>query len=146
MTGTDPGAAPDAVEVHAGGGAVWRDRGGTLEVLLVHRPRYGDWTLPKGKLDPGETHLQAALREVHEETALRCSAGPELAATWYVDNRGRSKLVRYWAMTVVHDDGFVPNAEVDELRWVMLSDARSRLSYARDVDVLRSLEVALGHS
>jgi 8-oxo-dGTP pyrophosphatase MutT (NUDIX family) len=144
MTGEEPGA--DAVEVHAGGGAVWRERDGGLEVLLVHRPRYGDWTLPKGKLDPGETHLQAALREVHEETALVCAAGPELAATWYVDNRGRSKLVRYWAMTVERDEGFAPNDEVDGLHWVSLAAAPELLSYRRDVDVLRSLPAALAAS
>jgi 8-oxo-dGTP pyrophosphatase MutT (NUDIX family) len=139
------GSAPDldAVEVHAGGGAIWRDRDGTREVLLVHRPRYDDWTLPKGKLDPGESHLEAALREVHEETALVCSAGPELTASWYVDNRGRSKLVRYWAMTVERDDGFAPNDEVDELRWAALPAAAELLSYRRDVEVLRSLPGAL---
>jgi 8-oxo-dGTP pyrophosphatase MutT (NUDIX family) len=146
VTGTAPGADGGAAEVHAGGGAVWRERDGALEVLLVHRPRYADWTLPKGKLDVGENHLQAALREVHEETALVCAPGPELATTRYVDSLGRSKLVRYWAMTVERDDGFAPNDEVDELRWVALPAAAEMLSYRRDVEVLRSLPGALATS
>jgi 8-oxo-dGTP diphosphatase len=135
---------------------VWRRRNGVVEVLVVHRPRYDDWTLPKGKLGPGEDYLEGALREVREETGLRCTPGPELASSAYVDNEGRTKLVRYWAMTVAGDDhgdggdaggyhgapGFEPNDEVDEVRWEPLVDARRLLSYPRDRQVLDSLAAA----
>ena len=107
-------------------------------VALVHRPRYDDWSLPKGKLDPGETWEQAALREVHEETGLSCRLGPELPSIEYTDNKGRSKRVRYWRMECdgPHDTPFVPNDEVDDLRWLEPDAALARLSYERDRDVL----------
>ena len=133
-------------EVRAGGGAVWRHgpTGGT-EILLVHRPRYDDWSLPKGKADPGEDDLATALREVAEETGLACAPGPELASTRYLDRRGRSKVVRYWAMTVAGDEAavFTPNDEVDELAWIPVHVARARLSYGRDAPVLDALEAIL---
>ena len=129
--------------VQAAGGVVWRRApAGGLEVLLVHRPRYDDWSVPKGKLDPGEDHATAAVREVEEETGLRCSLGPELLSTAYVDRKGRPKRVRYWAMTATGGD-FVPTDEVDEVRWVPLERARSLLSYARDTDVLEALRRAV---
>ena len=134
--------APDAAVVEAAGGVVWRPSpSGDLEVLLVHRPRYDDWTLPKGKLDPGETHGEAALREVEEETGLRCAMGTELPETSYVDRKGRPKRVRYWAMTPV-EGTFAPTGEVDEIRWLPLSDAGRWLTYPRD----RALIDALGRA
>lgn len=125
--------------IEAAGGVVWRrsPKGG-LEVLLVHRPRYDDWSLPKGKLDPGETHRRAALREVEEETGLRCKAQGELRSVRYVDRKGRDKRVRYWAMAVV-DGSFTPNDEVDEVRWVPTELAGSLLTYDRDADVVAEL-------
>ena len=126
---------PDHVE--AAGGVVWRRSAEGLEVLLVHRPRYDDWTLPKGKLDAGEDHPTAALREVEEETGLRCTLGAELAPSTYVDGRRRPKVVRWWAMRP-GDGTFVPGAEVDEASWLPVADAASLLSYDRDRDVLRS--------
>ena len=128
--------------VLAAGGAVWRAGASGAEVVLVHRPRYDDWTLPKGKLEPGEDDLQAALREVEEEAGVVCTPGAELATTVYVDRSGRSKSVRYWAMTVL--DGTVGGAnEVDLAEWVPLDEARRRLSYARDLVVLDALAVLL---
>jgi len=122
--------------VAAAGGVVWRRADdGAIEVLVVHRPRYDDWTLPKGKLDAGETHADAALREVAEETGLRCALGPELPSASYRDRRDRPKTVRYWAMTPV-SGRFTPTDEVDALRWLALGDARAVLTYERDRPVL----------
>jgi 8-oxo-dGTP diphosphatase len=125
--------------VEAAGGVVWRrPAAGELEVLLVHRPRYDDWTVPKGKLGAGEDHATAALREVEEETGLRCSLGEELPSTFYVDRKGRPKRVRYWAMTPAAGE-FTPTDEVDEVRWLPIDMARSLLTYPRDRAVLDAL-------
>jgi 8-oxo-dGTP diphosphatase len=123
--------APVSDRVDAAGGLVVRDG----KVLLVHRPRYDDWTLPKGKLDPGESFEDAALREVEEETGLRCSLGRELPSTRY-EVGGRPKLVRYWLMTPHGEAPFVPNDETDDLRWLQPAEALALLSYDRDRDVL----------
>lgn len=120
--------------VEAAGGVVLRDD----EVLLVHRPRYDDWTLPKGKLDPGESFEDAALREVREETGLTCTLGEELPSTSYRDNKGRPKVVRYWTMEVRGGE-FEANDEVDEVRWVALAEAAAELTYERDREVLVGL-------
>jgi 8-oxo-dGTP diphosphatase len=118
----------------------WRRRDdGTVEVLLVHRPRYGDWSFPKGKLEPGETDEQAALREVEEETGLRCELGAELPSTSYRDSKLRQKTVRYWALGPV-DGSAAPKNEGDEVRWLPLPEAERLLSYDRDVRVLHALE------
>jgi 8-oxo-dGTP pyrophosphatase MutT (NUDIX family) len=129
--------------VLAAGGVVWR-RGpdGTVEVVLVHRPRYDDWSLPKGKLDPGETDEQAALREVQEETTLTASLGPELPSTTYLDRSGKHKRVRYWAMTVVAGTPDGCN-EVDAAVWLPVDEAVRRLTYTRDVEVLGALAGAI---
>jgi 8-oxo-dGTP diphosphatase len=121
-------------EVLAAGGLI-RRRG---RVALVHRPKYDDWTLPKGKLDPGESFEQAAVREVEEETGLRCRLGRELTSSRYRDSQDRPKLVRYWLMEP-ESGAFVPNREVDELRWVAPREALELLSYDRDRDVVRAL-------
>jgi len=129
----------ETVRIEAAGGVVTRAGDDDTEVVVVHRPRYDDWSFPKGKLDPGETFEDAALREVHEETGLVCKLGAELASAKYEDNKGRPKVVRYWLMQVVDDPGFEPNDEVDELRWLSPAAARDLLTYARDRDLLRSL-------
>jgi 8-oxo-dGTP diphosphatase len=123
------------VIVRAAGGIVRRDG----EVLLVHRPKYDDWTFPKGKVDEGESDEDAALREVEEETGLRCSIGAELASSSYTDSRGRPKVVRYWLMRP-EGGRFEPTSEVDEIAWLTLRTAERRLSYERDRELLRSLE------
>ncbi len=125
-------------KVKAAGGVLWRHRHGQTEVLLVHRPRYGDWSFPKGKLDRGEALDECALREVEEETGLRCTLGPELVGTSYLDRHGRAKSVRYWAMRVESGD-FAANREVDRTCWLATEEAAERLTYAHDVAVLRSL-------
>ncbi len=131
---------PGTTVVQAAGGVVWRrTAAGGLEVLLVHRPRYDDWTVPKGKLETGEDHAGAALREVEEETGLRCSLGPELGSTFYRDRRDRPKQVRYWAMTPA-GGAFVATEEVDELRWLPIAAARTLITYPRDQVMFDALE------
>ena len=124
-------------KVQAAGGVVWKVVDGDLAIILVHRPKYDDWTLPKGKLESGETHEQAARREVEEETGYRCKLGHELQSVSYRDARGRPKTVRYWEMTVTKGS-FVQNAEVDELVWVSPDRALRLLSYDHDRPVVRS--------
>ena len=117
--------------VRAAGGLVTRDG----EVLLVHRPRYDDWTFPKGKAEPGETDEDCALREVLEETGLHCRLGAEAGTTEYVDSKGRPKRVRWWLMEPLQGD-FSPTDEVDEVRWVEPAAAAELLSYGRDIALL----------
>jgi 8-oxo-dGTP pyrophosphatase MutT (NUDIX family) len=140
-----PRMDPEAAEVKASGGVVWRRApGGTLELVVVHRPRYDDWSLPKGKLHAGETWEQAALREVEEEVGLRCRLGAELPPVRYRDNKGREKAVRYWLMEP--DDRaapFMPNDEVDEMRWCDFAAAAALLSYPYDAELVRVAEERL---
>ncbi len=102
------------------------------EILLVHRPRYADWSLPKGKLDPGETDHQAAIREVEEETGVRCRIIEHLAEIEYQVSSGRPKLVHFFSMKPMSNVPFHPNDEIDEIRWVSLDEAASLLSYPDD--------------
>jgi 8-oxo-dGTP diphosphatase len=125
--------------IEAAGGVVWRRSAkGGVKVLLVHRPSYDDWSLPKGKLQPGESHRHAALREVQEETGLVCKAGEELREVRYLDHKRRRKHVRYWAMEPVRGS-FEPNDEVDEVRWVPVESVRQLVTYSRDADVVADL-------
>jgi 8-oxo-dGTP diphosphatase len=136
---------PDAeVEVRAAGGVPWRRGEAGLEVLVIHRSRYDDWSFPKGKLDPGETWEQAAVREVWEETGLVTVLGDELGSTAYRDRHGRQKHVRYWAMAVAADAGFTPGDEVGERRWVPALAAAAMLTYERDGAVLERAVELLG--
>jgi 8-oxo-dGTP pyrophosphatase MutT (NUDIX family) len=122
--------------VRAAGGVVARNG----ELALVHRPAYDDWTFPKGKAEDGESDEDCALREVHEETGLRCRLGDELPATEYVDARGRPKRVRWWRMEPAVDDGFTPNDEIDEVRWVSSVEALELLTYDRDRVLLEAVD------
>jgi 8-oxo-dGTP diphosphatase len=125
------------VEVRAAGGLVVRPG---PEVAVVHRPGYADWSLPKGKLQPGEDWEAAALREVREETALRCELDRELKPARYRDRKGRNKLIRFWLMRPVAGEAeFVPGEEVDELRWLPPGEAIALLTYDHDRELVRSI-------
>ncbi len=123
-----------AEAVRAAGGVV--RRGG--EIAVVHRPRYGDWTLPKGKAKPGETDGECALREVEEETGFQCSIRDELGVTRYTDHIGRPKTVQFFELTV-EGGAFAANEEVDELRWLPLPEALELLTYEGERELVRRL-------
>lgn len=122
--------------IRAAGAVVWRLDDERLEVLVAHRPWHDDWSLPKGKLDPGERWMEAAVREVEEETGCTGALGSELCTVAY-EVTGAPKLVRFWALRVTGGE-FVPNDEVDDLRWLDPSDAALLLSYPTDRVVLAS--------
>jgi 8-oxo-dGTP pyrophosphatase MutT (NUDIX family) len=125
--------------VRAAGGLVVRRGGdGTVLVLAVHRPAYDDWTFPKGKAELGETDEECAVREVEEETGLRCTLCAELPSTSYEDGLGRPKVVRYWLMSVESGE-LTFAAEVDSARWVTRAEAAELLTHARDVALLEGL-------
>ncbi|MBY8870872.1 NUDIX hydrolase [Micromonospora sp. PLK6-60] len=121
--------------IRAAGGVVWRPAGPAVEVCLIHRPRYGDWSLPKGKLDRGEHPLLAAVREVAEETDVRAVPQVRLPAAHY-RSEGRPKVVDHWSMRAVAAGGFQPDTEVDEVRWLPVDDAARLVSYPHDAEVL----------
>lgn len=123
------------VRIEAAGGVIIRDG----KVAVVHRDRYDDWSLPKGKLDAGESFEEAALREVLEETGLECELGRELEPVSYVDQKGRPKLVRYWLMEVTGGD-FEANDEVDEMRWLEPAEAARLLSYPHDRELVEGVQ------
>jgi 8-oxo-dGTP diphosphatase len=128
--------------VRAAGGVVWRRGPDGLEVLLIHRPRYGDWSFPKGKANgDAESDEDTAVREVEEEVGLRLALGPELDSTGYRDSKGRRKVVRYWAMELPFGEEPIAGDGVDAVAWVALEDATARLTWDRDLAVLDSLPV-----
>ncbi len=124
----------DLTTVRAAGGLVVRDG----KVLLVHRPKYDDWSFPKGKCDVGEPDEACALREVQEETGLSCELVEQIGETSYRDGKGRPKTVRYWRMRALGGE-FVPDDEVDEIRWEKPEHAADLLSWPRDVPLLEQL-------
>jgi len=131
------------VVIESAGGVVWRSDGDArVEVLVVHRPRRDDWSLPKGKVRSGETGLECALREVREETGLRCTTGPELVESVGVDRKGRAKRTRYWAMQQ-RSGTFRPNAEVDEVQWVALDRVGAVLTSDQERVVVEQLRRVL---
>ncbi|HKF31556.1 MAG TPA: NUDIX hydrolase [Jatrophihabitantaceae bacterium] len=120
--------------IRAAGGVVWRDDGGPLRIAVIHRDRYDDWSLPKGKLNHGESRLSAAVREVHEETGAVVAATRRLIETAYlVDDV--PKTVQFWAMRYRSGE-FTRNSEVDDLRWLPLPEARTTLTHDVDRSVL----------
>jgi 8-oxo-dGTP diphosphatase len=123
--------------VRAAGGVVYRTDGknGGLDVVLIHRPAYDDWSLPKGKLKEGETLEAAALREVQEETGLQCLIARCLGTLDYIDRRGREKVVWYWLMRSIGGT-FKPIPEVDRMKWMPFEAAVDKLSYDHDRELL----------
>jgi 8-oxo-dGTP diphosphatase len=140
------GKAPGGV-VRAAGGILLREGPvGRFEVAVVHRPDRDDWSLPKGKVDPGETYEECALREVLEETGYRCRLLDFVGFTEYRDRRGRQKVVGYWVMEVLGGE-FAVSAEVDVLKWLELDFAAHALTYERDRQLLASIDtVSLARS
>jgi 8-oxo-(d)GTP phosphatase len=125
---------PDQTVIEAAGGVLWRRHGQQRLLAVVHRPKYDDWTLPKGKLDAGESHERAALREVAEETGFSAELGADLGEIHY-EHDDRPKRVRYWGMRAL-GGRFEPTDEVDDLRWLGPDDARRLLSYDRDRQIV----------
>jgi 8-oxo-dGTP diphosphatase len=126
--------------VRAAGGVVTREGRDGTEVVIVHRPRHDDWSFPKGHLQPDESDVEAARREVEEETGLVVRVLGELATTRYTDTSGRPKEVRYWRMeTVPGSQVGTPDDEVDEVRWVPVTEAAAVLTHAGDRPLLRGL-------
>lgn len=126
--------------VYAAGAVVWRLVDGKLRILLIHRTKYRDITLPKGKVDPGEMLAETAVREVHEETGIRVSLGVSVGVSRYHLASQKQKVVHYWAAeatdTAIRESTFVPNREIAALEWVSLKKARARLSYPVDLEIL----------
>lgn len=129
-------------EVRAAGGVVRRRVDGQVHTVLVHRPRYDDWSLPKGKLLDGESFEEAATREVREETGLECRIDGELPPSRYTDQHGAPKVVRYWSMEALDGHDLHPTDEVDDARWFTISEARDVLTHDRDRAVLDTATTA----
>ncbi len=122
--------------IRAAGGVIVRPgRRGRAEILAVHRPQYDDWTLPKGKCDPGESDEACALREVEEETGLICGLGDEVAVVEYEDRAGRPKRVRYFAMTPREGSEAAADNEVDAIRWLTPAEVLGTLTYRLDAEI-----------
>ncbi|MET9384708.1 NUDIX hydrolase [Streptomyces sp. NPDC002928] len=130
--------------VQAAGCVLWRrSPAGNLELALVYRPKWADWSWPKGKLKRGETFEEAAHREVLEETGYTCRLGTGLPSALYIDHQGRLKEVRYWAAEAT-GGAFEPNDEVSDLLWLTPDEARERLTYERDQDLISLVLIVIG--
>ena len=131
---------PSGMEVFAAGAVCWRESGKDLLVAIIHRGRYQDWTFPKGKVDPGETLAEAAVREVREETGLKVKLGVPLTTVSYPLDKDKTKVVHYWATKVsdkaLSKSKFKPDEEVSEVLWLKTDEAFAKLSYQHDRDLL----------
>ncbi|HET9598071.1 MAG TPA: NUDIX hydrolase [Anaeromyxobacteraceae bacterium] len=134
-----PSARPAAKLVRAAGGILWREEAGAPRLAVIHRPRHGDWSLPKGKLEDGESFPQAAVREVREETGCRARLG-DFAGYALYEVKGRPKLVLFWHMAAEGSPRFRPGGEVDRLEWLAPAEALARLDHPSE---RRLVEAAL---
>jgi 8-oxo-dGTP pyrophosphatase MutT (NUDIX family)/phosphohistidine phosphatase SixA len=134
--------------VYAAGAICWRIVDEKVVILVVHRAKYGDVTIPKGKVDPGETLPQTAVREIEEETGLRIALGVPLGVSTYPLSSGRDKIVHYWAAAAtdkaIAHSTFVPNSEIAAIEWVTIKKARGYLTYERDVEILETFAKLVG--
>jgi 8-oxo-dGTP pyrophosphatase MutT (NUDIX family)/phosphohistidine phosphatase SixA len=130
--------------IYAAGALCWRVVDDRIVVLVVHRTKYGDVTIPKGKVDPGETLPQTAVREIQEETGLKVGLGLPLGVSSYPLSSGREKIVHYWAAEVtaraIEQSTFLPNGEIAAIEWVSIKKARGYLTYERDVEILDAFD------
>ncbi|MET9451343.1 NUDIX hydrolase [Streptomyces cinerochromogenes] len=132
--------------VRAAGCVLWRrSPAGGIQLALVYRPKWSDWSWPKGKLKKGEPARAAALREVREETGHTCRLGPDLPTLRYTDRTGRRKEVRYWAAEST-GGAFVPNDEVTELLWLPPAEAHDRLTHPQDRELIPAALAAIGEA
>ena len=131
------------MEIFAAGAVCWREKGKDLLVAVIHRGRYQDWTFPKGKVDPGETLAETAVREVHEETGLKVKLGVPLETVSYPLDKSKAKIVHYWAAKVSDNalakSKFKPDEEVSEVLWLKAEDAFAKLSYKHDRELLQEV-------
>ncbi|PRH77450.1 DNA mismatch repair protein MutT [Streptomyces solincola] len=144
MTTPQPVPGRPPAPVRAAGCVLWRRRAGKLELCLVHRPKYDDWTCPKGKAEEGEEPYDTAVREVLEETGHHCRPGVRLPTVRYTA-KGHPKEVAYWEAEAT-GGAFAPNREVDELVWLPPDRALARLTYRHDLPLVRALLTALAGS
>lgn len=125
---------PESRVILAAGGLLWQSAS-RERLCIIHRPRYDDWSMPKGKWDPRESLEQCAVREIHEETGCTAALGAFADLVRYTTG-GSAKFVFYWHMTLIHAPTFAPNDEVDVLEWVSIEDAQRRLTHRHEVDLI----------
>lgn len=130
-------APPQEELIKAAGGILWRSGPQGNEIAVIYRGRHQDWTLPKGKLDPGESWEEAALREIREETGCSAELLRFADALFYMV-KGRPKVVLYWHMRLVGEPAFEPSEEVEKLVWLPVADALQRLSYSAEKEMLET--------
>jgi 8-oxo-dGTP pyrophosphatase MutT (NUDIX family) len=130
--------APEDDAIRAAGGVLWRERPDGVEIVVIHRSRYGQWALPKGKLEPGESWEDAARREVWEETGIVAEIGDFVGLARYAVD-GRPKVVRYWTMRAAGDQHFEPSEEVDQAIWVPMREALQKLPHEEERAVVREV-------
>lgn len=127
--------------IRAAGALLWREREDcSIEIALIHRPRYGDWTLPKGKIEDGETSLQCAFRELVEETGIRAAFTRQLGTVEYEENGERKRVIFWAAHCALNQSTFVPNEEVDQLRWLTADEALEQATYQSDIEIIEKFK------